>query len=87
MTSDNPRGEDPEEIARDIASGIKSKDYKIILERREAIRYALSKSKEQDTVIIAGKGHENYQIFKTRRIEFDDNVVTQDYIREKGWDE
>ena len=87
LTSDNPRGEDPEEIARDIASGIKSKDYKIILERREAIRYALSKSKEQDTVIIAGKGHENYQIFKTRRIEFDDNVVTQDYIREKGWEE
>lgn len=84
ITSDNPRSEDPEKIARDIALGIKDKDYKIILGRKEAIQYALAKSKIGDTVLIAGKGHENYQIFKDRKIEFDDIITAEEYIRQKG---
>ena len=84
ITSDNPRAEEPLTIAKEIAAGIKTKEYKIILDRREAIELALAKSSFSDTVLIAGKGHENYQIFKDKKIEFDDQSVTEEYIREKG---
>lgn len=82
ITSDNPRSEEPDKIAKDITLGVKDKNYKIILDREEAIRYALSKSKKGDTVLIAGKGHENYQIFKDKRREFDDIIVANRCIAE-----
>lgn len=75
ITSDNPRSEEPVKIAKDIALGIKGKNYKIILDREKAIRYALSKARKKDIVLIAGKGHENYQIFKEKKEEFDDIIV------------
>ena len=81
ITSDNPRGESPRDIARETSQGIKIKDYKVILDRREAIGYALEKSGSEDTILIAGKGHENYQIFKDRKIEFDDSRVVRDCLR------
>lgn len=84
ITSDNPRGEEPLAIAQEIAAGIKTKEYKIILDRREAIERALAKFSSPDTVLIAGKGHENYQVFKDKKIEFDDQIVVEGYIREKG---
>jgi len=74
ITSDNPRSEDPQQIAQQIAQGFASKKYKIILDRLEAIKEVISLAKPADIVIIAGKGHEAYQVFKDRTISFDDRV-------------
>lgn len=81
ITSDNPRSEEPEQIAQDIASGIKHKPYEIKLSRREAIHQAIAGASERDIILIAGKGHENYQIFKDKRIEFDDIMVAAECLR------
>ncbi|MCM8770760.1 MAG: UDP-N-acetylmuramoyl-L-alanyl-D-glutamate--2,6-diaminopimelate ligase [Candidatus Omnitrophica bacterium] len=72
ITSDNPRSEDENDIAQDIRKGIKRNNYKIILDRREAINEALRMAEDNDIVLIAGKGHENYQIFKDKIIDFND---------------
>jgi UDP-N-acetylmuramyl-tripeptide synthetase len=86
ITSDNPRSEDPQGIASEITAGIKrkGKGLKVILDRGEAISYGLTRSKSNDTVLIAGKGHEHYQIFKDKTIEFDDFLTAQTYVEEKG---
>ena len=67
ITSDNPRSEEPQDIAREIARGIKNKEYKVILDRKEAIAYALGIRFSGETILIAGKGHEDYQIFKDKK--------------------
>lgn len=75
ITSDNPRSEDPQQIITDILSGIKSLDSEKILveiDRKEAINQAIKLAKKQDIVVIAGKGHEDYQILKDKTIHFDD---------------
>ena len=76
VTSDNPRTEDPEEIIRQIAVSMTAvpagKTVTRITDRKEAIRYALAKAAPEDVVLIAGKGHENYQILKDKTIHFDD---------------
>ena len=74
ITSDNPRSEDPAEIITDIMQGFSKTRGKCVIEpdRRTAIEKALSLAKKDDFVIIAGKGHEDYQIFKDRTIHFDD---------------
>ena len=66
ITSDNPRTEEPEAIVRAIEEGVKttSGDYVTIVNRREAIKYALDYAKKGDIIILAGKGHETYQTFK-----------------------
>lgn len=84
ITSDNPRSEDPDRIAKDIARGIKNKAYRIILDRKEAIAFSLAKSGKGDIVLIAGKGHERYQIFKDKKTEFDDYEVAREYLKGKG---
>ncbi len=73
VTSDNPRQEDPNEIIKDIQSGI-TLDSEILLEpeRSIAIKLAIAKAKRNDVVLIAGKGHEDYQILKDQTIHFDD---------------
>ncbi|MDR3564949.1 MAG: UDP-N-acetylmuramoyl-L-alanyl-D-glutamate--2,6-diaminopimelate ligase [Negativicutes bacterium] len=86
-TSDNPRSEDPHAILEEIEVGLKEgldnrKSYVIIPERREAIARALNLAEPQDVVIIAGKGHETYQILKDRTIAFDDREVAREIIRE-----
>ncbi len=86
-TSDNPRSEDPELILEEIEVGIKDslvkgKTYKKIIDRRQAIYEALHMAEQDDVVIIAGKGHENYQILKDRTISFDDKEVAREIIRE-----
>ncbi len=72
LTSDNPRSEDPRDIINDIQSGVCIKDIKCIVDRLEAVRYALSEMEEGDTLVIAGKGNENYIEVKGRKIPYSD---------------
>jgi len=72
ITADNPRSEDANGIIADILKGIKKNNYKIIADRALAIEEALKMAEENDIVLLAGKGHENYQVFKDRTIDFDD---------------
>ncbi len=78
LTSDNPRSEDPEAILADIAAGIQQAPVggmRMIADRRRAIHTAIGEAREGDVIIIAGKGHETYQIFADRTIDFDDREV------------
>lgn len=82
LTSDNPRYEDPSVIVRQIADGFESSDhYKIILDRREAIREALIMAKDGDVVLLAGKGHETYQEVCGTRSAFNDREVTRELLK------
>ena len=72
ITSDNPRREDPEEIIRDVEAGMRGTNFEKITDRENAIRHAIDLARPGDIVLIAGKGHENYQEFADRRIAFDD---------------
>ena len=72
-TSDNPRSEDPEQILDDmLGNGTHCRNVVRICDRQNAIRHAIMDAKPSDTVLIAGKGHENYQIIGTKKIYFDD---------------
>lgn len=83
VTSDNPRGEEPEAIASEIVVGIETKDYSVILDREQAIKEALSKAKEGDCVLIAGKGHETYQVLKNTTVALDDREITRKILCSK----
>jgi UDP-N-acetylmuramoyl-L-alanyl-D-glutamate--2,6-diaminopimelate ligase len=83
VTSDNPRREDPVQIIEDIVAGLENGSYEIIPERERAIRRGIYMADRDDIVVIAGKGHENYQIIDTERIHFDDCEVAHKYIRER----
>lgn len=82
VTSDNPRTEDPMQIISNILDGIKSGEYEVIPDRRSAIKRAISIAKSGDFVVIAGKGHENYQIIGTNKIHFDDKEIASEFLRE-----
>jgi UDP-N-acetylmuramoyl-L-alanyl-D-glutamate--2,6-diaminopimelate ligase len=80
VTSDNPRSEDPARITLDVEVGVRrvrADHYQIILDREEAIARALGQAQKGDIVLIAGKGHENYQILANRTIPFDDREVAR----------
>lgn len=79
ITSDNPRGEDPKDIIDEIVSGIESpkNNYVIEIDRFNAIKKAIEEAKSGDIVLIAGKGHETYQIFKNITMPFDDREVVR----------
>lgn len=75
LTSDNPRNEDPLAILDDMLAGVPKEKFMattVLADRREAIRHAVAQAQNGDIVLIAGKGHENYQILGTERIHFDD---------------
>ena len=74
ITSDNPRGEDPMAICRQVEEGVRrgSGEYLLEVDRRQVINLAIDMAQPGDVVLVAGKGHENYQIFKDRVIHFDD---------------
>ncbi|OGR87696.1 MAG: UDP-N-acetylmuramoyl-L-alanyl-D-glutamate--2,6-diaminopimelate ligase [Elusimicrobia bacterium RIFCSPLOWO2_01_FULL_60_11] len=83
VTSDNPRSEEPEKIALDIEVGIQRtglKNYEIILDRGAAIRRILQTAQKDDIVLLAGKGHETYQIFKDRTVHFDDREAAREVL-------
>ena len=87
VTSDNPRNEEPKKIIEDIIKGF-NKDFinfQIEVEREKAIRKAISIAKKGDCVVIAGKGHEDYQIFNDRVIHFDDYEIVNKFLREKNY--
>lgn len=83
ITSDNPRSEDPISIIKQIEKGFWSDNYHIIPDRREAIKYALSLCKENDTLLIAGKGHEKYQIIGDTSYPFDDVEIVKEILYER----
>lgn len=83
VTGDNPRGEEPGGIISDIVSGIGSDNYRIIPDRREAIRYAVETSSPGDIVLCLGKGHEKYIIDKCGKHFFDEHAEILGAIREK----
>jgi UDP-N-acetylmuramoyl-L-alanyl-D-glutamate--2,6-diaminopimelate ligase len=82
ITSDNPRTEDPVKIIEEIEIGVKEmgSDYRSIPDRRDAIFEAVKRAKAGDVVIIAGKGHENYQIIGDDKFDFDDRKVARDAL-------
>ncbi|MFA7068989.1 MAG: UDP-N-acetylmuramoyl-L-alanyl-D-glutamate--2,6-diaminopimelate ligase [Acidaminococcaceae bacterium] len=88
VTSDNPRSEDPELIIVDIEKGLagapENKKIHKITDRKEAIEFALSNADPDDVIMIAGKGHENYQILKNETIHFDDCEVVRDYWQKRS---
>jgi UDP-N-acetylmuramoyl-L-alanyl-D-glutamate--2,6-diaminopimelate ligase len=84
ITSDNPRSEEPAKIALDIEVGVRRAGggkYDVVLDREEAISLALRSARPGDVVLLAGKGHETYQIFKDRTIDFDDREVARRVLR------
>jgi UDP-N-acetylmuramoyl-L-alanyl-D-glutamate--2,6-diaminopimelate ligase len=82
LTSDNPRGEDPEAIVREIQLGTKehSESIEVEVDRRKAISMALEGAEAGDLVVIAGKGHEPYQIVGDRVLDFDDRNVVREIL-------
>jgi UDP-N-acetylmuramoyl-L-alanyl-D-glutamate--2,6-diaminopimelate ligase len=94
ITSDNPRSEDPDEICKQIAKGFKSDNYSILLDRKDAIACAVklflvngaflaaNKKKEKACILIAGKGHEDYQIIGDKKLPFKDSKIISEVIQE-----
>ncbi|MGL5458274.1 MAG: Mur ligase family protein, partial [Cetobacterium sp.] len=82
VTSDNPRTEDPNKIIDDIVKGFKNKNYIVEIDRKEAIKKAVLKAEKDDIILIAGKGHETYQILGTTKIHFDDREIAIEAIKE-----
>lgn len=85
VTSDNPRSEEPEAIIAEIEVGLKrgGRPYLKLTDRRDAIFRAIEEARDGDVVLIAGKGHENYQIIGDRRIHFDDHEVALEAMKQR----
>lgn len=83
VTSDNPRSENPSKIIEDILEGMKniSTPYVVVENRREAIKWALEHAEKDDIILLAGKGHETYQILPTGTIHFDEREVVADILK------
>ena len=84
VTSDNPRFEEPESIIADIVTGVKKADGKFvtITDRREAVKYAIKNAKDGDVIVLAGKGHEDYQEIKGAKYHMDERELIEDAIEE-----
>ncbi len=87
LTSDNPRSEDPLAIMNDALVGIRRKDVPHIVEpdRAAAIARVLKEARPDDIVILAGKGHETYQVLKDKTIDFDDRAVAREVLKSYGY--
>lgn len=84
ITSDNPRFEEPQDIVNDIITGIEKTEgeYVAIIDRKEAIRYAIENGRVGDVIILAGKGHETYQEIKGVKYDMDDRVLIAEVLEE-----
>jgi UDP-N-acetylmuramoyl-L-alanyl-D-glutamate--2,6-diaminopimelate ligase len=87
LTSDNPRSEDPLAIMNDALVGIRRVDVPHVVEpdRAAAIARALQEARDGDIVILAGKGHETYQVLKDKTIPFDDRAVAREVLKGYGY--
>jgi UDP-N-acetylmuramoyl-L-alanyl-D-glutamate--2,6-diaminopimelate ligase len=80
ITSDNPRSEEPMDIIKDIQAGVEKENYIVIENRKDGIKKAISIAQKEDVVVIAGKGHETYQILKNETIHFDEREVVKEIL-------
>jgi UDP-N-acetylmuramoyl-L-alanyl-D-glutamate--2,6-diaminopimelate ligase len=87
LTSDNPRTEDPLRIMNDVVVGLQKVNakYRIESDREAALEIAIDEARPGDVVLLAGKGHENYQILRDRTLEFDDREKVRAILRRKGF--
>src|SRR5207248_2374673 len=87
VTSDNPRSEDPLKIINDALVGVRRTDTRTIMEpdRAAAIRKAIEEARAGDVVILAGKGHETYQIFRDKTVHFDDREAAREALISFGY--
>ena len=85
VTSDNPRNEEPQAIMDDILIGVKKADgkYVMIEDRKEAIRYCMVHAQDGDVIVLAGKGHEDYQEIKGKKYPMDERVLIADILAGK----
>lgn len=84
VTSDNPRTEDPEKILDDIEAGMTRENHERIEDRRAAIARALDIATPRDVVVLAGKGHEDYQIRGTTKLPFDEKIIVGELVAERA---
>jgi UDP-N-acetylmuramoyl-L-alanyl-D-glutamate--2,6-diaminopimelate ligase len=80
LTSDNPRTEDPEQILDDVEAGMPPDHHERVVDRREAIARALAVADAEDVVLLAGKGHETYQIRGTTKYPFDEQIIVRELM-------
>lgn len=80
ITSDDPHSEDPLAICREVETGMQGKDYHLEVDRRKAIALALEMAKPGDTVLVAGKGHERFQVFGDYELPFSDREVVEELL-------
>ena len=90
ITTDNPRTEEPEEIVKEIEEGMKKTNgkYKVVVDRKEAIKYAIKNAQNGDIIVLAGKGHEDYQEIKGVKYPMDERVLIKEVVKElesEGW--
>ena len=87
ITSDNPRYEEPQDIIEDIKVGMAktSGEYVEIPDRKEAIRYVIAHGQAGDIIVLAGKGHEDYQEIKGVKYPMDERDLIRDILKERGW--
>ncbi|MBF0494930.1 MAG: UDP-N-acetylmuramoyl-L-alanyl-D-glutamate--2,6-diaminopimelate ligase, partial [Candidatus Omnitrophica bacterium] len=84
LTSDNPRSERPEDILAEIETGMAGKNYAVVPDRKEAIRSAIDMARKNDMILIAGKGHEDYQVFADRTVHFSDQETALEILKTMG---
>ena len=86
VTSDNPRTEDPDAIISEITEGLRtsSTPYHVLTDRIEAIHYAIDNAASGDVILLAGKGHEDYQIVGHEKHHMDEREIVADYLKEKS---
>lgn len=82
ITSDNPRTEDPMSIIKEIVDGIQKDNYIVVENRKDAIKKAMELAQKDDVIVVAGKGHEDYQILKDKTIHFDEREVIAEIVKE-----
>jgi UDP-N-acetylmuramoyl-L-alanyl-D-glutamate--2,6-diaminopimelate ligase len=80
VTSDNPRSEDPRLIAEETVARMSPSSYEVVIDRREAIARALEQARPGDVVLLAGKGHETYQIIGNRALPFDEPGIVAELL-------